>query len=88
MAAVSTMQGTLFKARSISAELTLMPLGIAALTLDGVKIDVPTHRVIPPPKFPLPTTPGLQRAAFAVSDDISMKFFSHAVPRSVLSLVA
>jgi uncharacterized alpha-E superfamily protein len=30
----------------------------------------------------------LQRAAFAVSDDISMKFFSHAVPRSVLSLVA
>jgi uncharacterized circularly permuted ATP-grasp superfamily protein/uncharacterized alpha-E superfamily protein len=30
----------------------------------------------------------LQRAAYAVSDDISMKFFSHAVPRSVLSLVA
>jgi len=30
----------------------------------------------------------LQRAAFAVSDAISMKFFSHAVPRSVLSLVA
>ncbi|MCE9661465.1 MAG: circularly permuted type 2 ATP-grasp protein [Burkholderiales bacterium] len=30
----------------------------------------------------------LQRAAFAVSDDISMKFFSHAVTRSVLSLVA
>ena len=29
-----------------------------------------------------------QRAALAVSDDISMKFFSHAVPRSVLSLVA
>jgi uncharacterized alpha-E superfamily protein len=30
----------------------------------------------------------LQRAAFAVSDDISLKFFSHAVPRSVLSLAA
>ncbi len=30
----------------------------------------------------------LQRAALAVSDDISMKFFSHAVPRSMLSLVA
>jgi uncharacterized alpha-E superfamily protein len=30
----------------------------------------------------------LQRAAFAVSDAISMKFFSHAVPRSVLALVA
>jgi uncharacterized circularly permuted ATP-grasp superfamily protein/uncharacterized alpha-E superfamily protein len=30
----------------------------------------------------------LQRAAYAASDDISMKFFSHAVPRSVLSLAA
>jgi len=30
----------------------------------------------------------LQRAAYAVSDDISLKFFSHAVPRSVLSLAA
>ncbi len=30
----------------------------------------------------------LQRAAHAVSDDISMKFFSHAVPRSILSLAA
>jgi uncharacterized alpha-E superfamily protein len=30
----------------------------------------------------------LQRAAFAVSDDISMKFFSHAVSRSMLALVA
>ena len=30
----------------------------------------------------------LQRAAFAVSDELSLKFFSHAVPRSVLSLVA
>ncbi len=34
------------------------------------------------------TVAQLQRAAYAVSDDISMKFFSHAVPRSVLSLVA
>ena len=30
----------------------------------------------------------LQRAALGVSDAISMKFFSHAVTRSVLSLVA
>ncbi|MGZ5713658.1 MAG: circularly permuted type 2 ATP-grasp protein [Caldimonas sp.] len=30
----------------------------------------------------------LQRAAYAVSDDISLKFFSHAVPRSMLSLAA
>ncbi len=30
----------------------------------------------------------LQRMAYAVSDDISMKFFSHAVPRSILSLAA
>jgi uncharacterized alpha-E superfamily protein len=30
----------------------------------------------------------LQRAAFAISDAISLKFFSHAVPRSMLQLVA
>ena len=30
----------------------------------------------------------LQAAAYATSDDISIKFFSHAVPRSVLSLAA
>ena len=30
----------------------------------------------------------LQRAAYAVSDAVSLKFFSHAVPRSVLSLAA
>ncbi len=30
----------------------------------------------------------LQRAAYAVSDALSMKFFSHAVPRSALSLAA
>ena len=30
----------------------------------------------------------LQQAAYAVSDDTSMKFFSHATPRSMLSLAA
>jgi uncharacterized circularly permuted ATP-grasp superfamily protein/uncharacterized alpha-E superfamily protein len=30
----------------------------------------------------------LQQAAYAVSDDTSMKFFSHAIPRSMLSLTA
>ncbi|MEO7056907.1 MAG: circularly permuted type 2 ATP-grasp protein [Caldimonas sp.] len=30
----------------------------------------------------------LQQAAYAVSDDTSMKFFSHAIPRSMLSLAA
>ena len=30
----------------------------------------------------------LQRAAYAVSDAISLKFFSHAVPRSMLQLAA
>ena len=30
----------------------------------------------------------LQRAAYTVSDDISLKFFSHASPRSMLALVA
>ena len=34
------------------------------------------------------TVEQLQRAALAVSDAISLKFFSHAVPRSVLALVA
>ena len=29
----------------------------------------------------------LQQAAYGVSDDVSMKFFSHAIPRSMLSLV-
>ena len=30
----------------------------------------------------------LQRAALAVSDAVSLKFFSHAVPRSMLALAA
>jgi hypothetical protein len=30
----------------------------------------------------------LRRAAFALSDELSLKFFSHAASRSVLSLVA
>jgi uncharacterized alpha-E superfamily protein len=30
----------------------------------------------------------LQRAAFAISDAVSLKFFSHAVPRSMLALAA
>jgi uncharacterized alpha-E superfamily protein len=34
------------------------------------------------------TIGSLQGAAYATSDDISVKFFSHAVPRSVLSLAA
>lgn len=44
------------------AELTLSPLGIAAITLDGVKIDVPTHRVSPPGKLALPSKPSQRRA--------------------------
>jgi uncharacterized alpha-E superfamily protein len=30
----------------------------------------------------------LQRAAYAISDAVSLKFFSHAVPRSMLQLAA
>jgi hypothetical protein len=30
----------------------------------------------------------LRRAAYAVSDELSLKFFAHATSRSVLSLVA
>jgi hypothetical protein len=51
--------------RGNSVEVTLGPLGIAVLSLDGVKIDVSTHRVAPPEKFPLPSRAGMQRAAFA-----------------------
>ena len=39
--------------------LKLRPLGIAALTLDDVKIGVPTHRAAPPETLPLPTGNGL-----------------------------
>ena len=46
-----------------AAEVTLTPLGIAALTLEGVKIDVPTHRVAPPAAIPLPQEPGRQIVA-------------------------
>lgn len=45
--------------------LELPPLGIASLTLGGVKIDVPTHRVAPPANIALPTTPALRRQAIA-----------------------
>jgi hypothetical protein len=48
-----------------TAELKLTGLGIAVLTLDDVRIDVPTHRVIPPDKFTLPTEPGIHRAPFS-----------------------
>ena len=30
----------------------------------------------------------LQQAAYAISDAVSLKFFSHAVPRSMLQLAA
>ncbi|MFA5190768.1 MAG: hypothetical protein WC740_08580 [Verrucomicrobiia bacterium] len=45
--------------------LKLRPLGIAALTLDGVKIDVPTHRAAPPSRLPLPDKSGLRRQPVA-----------------------
>ncbi|MCX6953703.1 MAG: hypothetical protein NTV51_16250 [Verrucomicrobia bacterium] len=41
----------------------LPPLGLAALTVDGVSIDVPTHRTAPPARYPLPTTPASRRQA-------------------------
>lgn len=45
--------------------LKLKPLGSAALTLDGVKINVPTHRAAPPAKLPLPDDNGLRRQPVA-----------------------
>jgi hypothetical protein len=47
------------------AELTLKPLGIAALMLEDVKIDVATHRFTPPDRMPLPTAPARLRLPFA-----------------------
>lgn len=49
------------KAKDGVVSLELAPLGIAALTLDGVKIDVSTHRAAPPAKLALPTEPALRR---------------------------
>ncbi len=43
-------------------DVQLQALGFAALTLDGVKIDVPTHRVAPPGHLPIPTPGALRRA--------------------------
>jgi hypothetical protein len=51
------------KAGAVALE--LKPLGIAALALDGVQIDVPTHRVAPPAKLALPAQGGLRRVAIA-----------------------
>lgn len=50
-------------AQDRSVQLTLGPLGMAALTLDGVTIDVPTHRVAPPANLALPAEPAVGRAA-------------------------
>lgn len=49
--------------RGGSVQVSLKPLGIAALTLEGVRIDVPTHRGTPPDHFALPTQPAVRRVA-------------------------
>jgi len=51
-----------------SVSLTLTPLGIAALTLDGAKIDVPTHGATPPRHIKLPGEPAVVKAPFEGSD--------------------
>jgi hypothetical protein len=50
-----------------AVELELDPLEIAALTMDGVRIDVPTHRLAPPAHFALPREAGQFRAPIAGS---------------------
>jgi hypothetical protein len=50
-----------------AVEMELAPLEIAALTMDGVQIDVPTHRLAPPAHLSLPGEPGQHRAPIAVS---------------------
>jgi len=63
------------------ATTTLVPARAAleALTTDDLR---PESEVL------AETIERLQRAAYAVSDAVSLKFFSHGVPRSVLSLAA
>jgi hypothetical protein len=53
------------KVKGGAVTLDLKPLGIAALTLAGVRIDVPTHRVAPPATMALPAQPGLRRVPIA-----------------------
>ncbi len=51
--------------RNGQASLELQPMGIAALTLEGVNIDVPTHRTAPPEHLALPARPAVERKAVA-----------------------
>jgi hypothetical protein len=51
---VENQPATTLTLRDNTVELTIQPLGIITLTLDGVKIDVPTHRTTPPEKLALP----------------------------------
>jgi hypothetical protein len=44
-----------------TATLRVPPMGIAALTLEGVRIDVPTHRAAPPPRLAVRADPGIER---------------------------
>jgi hypothetical protein len=44
-----------------TATLRVPPMGIAAVTLEGVRIDVPTHRAAPPAHTPLPGAPAVER---------------------------
>jgi hypothetical protein len=43
------------------ASVRLPAMGIAVITLEGVRIDVPTHRTAPPASLPLPAAPALVR---------------------------
>ncbi|MEP6669073.1 MAG: hypothetical protein ABJF10_07975 [Chthoniobacter sp.] len=48
-----------------TAEVTVPGLGLTVLTVEGLKIDVPTHRVMPSDHFALPTESAIHRAPFA-----------------------
>ena len=49
------------RVRDASTTVELGPLGFATLTVDDVKIDVPTHRLAPPATLALPATPAQRR---------------------------
>ena len=50
--------------------------------------NLPSHDLHPESDALADVIDQLQRAAHAVSDELTLKFFSHAASRSVLSLVA
>ena len=68
------------------ATLKLPPRGISALTLEGVKIDVPTHRVKPPEHFGMPEKPASPPVRIAGTEWVAEAALIEAPPFSSVDL--